>query len=306
MPGEMKAMIDSARRGRGGFRAALAGLGLFCPWALAADLPAPAGLPGLGSVAEFPGAVTGAFENLMATGGGSDFVPGTFASPSLGAVSTGGARSRLDQLLKIRGAVDSLAIPEAFSVVMWVRLPPGQKSTMLFGLGDPQGDYLVAATDAKGAPSLAFLNPDQPSQVDRAKMAPADLGDARLHAVVAVVNLGSGLVRLYIDGRPEAASTVSLWRPRRLGFAFASYLLQGHHDGPGGDGVGLLMPRIVTRELTEEEVGKIKPAAGPEEDVAAIDAEVARLLARDTLVEFWPSQYHYLLRRRPLSGGDGG
>ncbi len=302
-------MIGSTRQGRGGFRAALAGLGLFCQLAPAADLPAPAGLPrlGLDSVAEFPGAVTGAFENLMVTGGGSDFVPGTFASPSLGAVSTGGARSRLDQLLKIRGAVDSLAIPEAFSVVMWVRLPPGQKSTMLFGLGDPRGDYLVAATDANGAPSLAFLNPARPGQVDRARMAPADLGDSRLHAVVAVVNLGSGLVRLYIDGRPEAASTVSLWRPRRLGFAFASYLLQGHHDGPGENGVGLLMPRIVTRELTEEEVASIKPvAAGPDEDVAAIDAGIARLLARDTLVEFWPSQYNYLLRRRPLSGGDGG
>lgn len=262
--------------------------------------PATAGATdlGLGSVADFPTEVTDGFKALLEGGRGG---PGfdSFARPFLGALSArSAAGSLLEGRLKIPGVLGSLPIPEAFSMVLWVRLERDQKSSILFGFGDPEGDYLVATTDANGTPSLAFLNKHKASQVDRADAAAVNLADGRLHGVVAVVNLGSGLARLYVDGKPEAATTISMWRPQCLGFGFASYTLQGRISAPGVSKIGLLMPRLVTRELTEEEIGKIKPSQDPE--VAGIDQELGLRLAKDTLVEFWPSQYSYDLRTRPL------
>lgn len=286
----------------------IAALGLFTlPFAKSSAATGPLGSAspvdlGLGVTPDFPRNIAEGFKALLAGGTFADLGQGTFARPSLGALSARNTvGSSLDQRLKIPGSLDTLQIPEAFSVVMWVRLGPAQKSTILFGLGEPGGDYLVAATDPSGAPSLAFLSQQKISQVNRAGVSPANLADGHLHAVVAVVNLGSGLVRLYIDGRPEAASTISLWRPRQFGLAFASYSLQGRTSIPGIDSIGLLMPRIVSRELTEDEIKQIKPTnQNPDEDMAAINADLGLRLARDTLMEFWPSQYTYLLRRRPL------
>jgi len=253
---------------------------------------------GLSTVAEFPANVTDGFKALLA-GDRASAKFDSFARPSPGAFSARSAMGHLlEGRLKIPGQLESLRIPEAFSMVLWVRLNPEQKSSVLFGLGEPDGDYLVATTDARGTPSLAFLNKNKPGQVNRADGAAARLADGQLHAVVAVVNMASGLARLYIDGQPEAATTISLWRPQSLGFGFASYTLQGRTAVPGVNIAGLLMPRLLMRELTEKEIAGIKP--GPDPDVAGIDADLGMKLAKDTLVEFWPSQYSYDLRSRPL------
>jgi hypothetical protein len=247
-----------------------------------------------GGPAELANGLTG----LLAQPGPAGF--GSFARPSVGALAARGPESVFRMVrAKFPHSLQSLPLPAAFSVILWVRMSSTAPSTALFGLGEPDGDYLLAATDSTGAPTLAFLTQEKLTHFDRAKIGASNLADGRLHAVVAVVNLGSGLARLYVDGRPETATTISLWRPRGLGSAFALYALQGRTDAPGNDTQGLLIPRLIPRELSDQEIALIKPGAEGSE-AAFIPPELGERLIRDTLMEFWPAQFSHVLRWRPL------
>jgi hypothetical protein len=225
---------------------------------------------------------------------------GNLGRPLLGARSARGPESLLpSERGKFPGIHQALPIPAALSVVIWVRLSSGQPSQPLFGFGELQGDYLFAATDSTGAPTLSFLSGEKVAVFDRAKMGASNLADGALHAVVMVINFSSGLVRLYVDGQPESATTAVLWRPRDFGSAFALYALQGRPDALGSEEVGLLMPRIIPRELSASEIALIKPAGG-ESEAVSVDPELAARLVSDTLMEFWPPQFSYQLRWRPL------
>lgn len=191
-------------------------------------------------------------------------------------------------------------MPEAFSVVAWVRIEPSRPAAVLFGIGDGSGDVLVGMTDAFGSPMLEFRNRYDVSQTHRAPTGAARLADARLHVVVAVVNRGTGLVRLYVDGKPEAATTISLWNPGNLEIAFAACSLFGKIDGPGDGEAGLLVPRVIGRELTAAEIAGMRPVADAfGNDMAQIDEGLAHVLARETVVEFWPAEASRRLRFRP-------
>lgn len=235
--------------------------------------------PRLRTMADFPG---GTIETLQALLAGASLS----SSPQAGALASP-LHGTLGQ--RIPGAGDAL-LPEGFSVVVWVQLPAGQPSALLFGFGDPEGDYFVAATDSDGAPMLGFLSAES-GQFNRAARAPANLADGRLHALVAVVNLGSGLTRLYVDGRPEAASTISFWRPRKAGHGFAFHSPEGAGI-PGHATPGLLLPRLIARELTEEEIAALRPEDG-------MPCAPASLAGPGTLLEFWPAQFAFTLRQRP-------
>lgn len=227
---------------------------------------------------------------------------GLLAKPTLGALSgRSAAQGLLGARLRVPGSLTSLLIPESFSVILWVRIEAGNPPGQLFGFGDPKSEYLMVATDATGAPVLGFFNREKIHQMSRAATGGANLADSRLHSVVAVVNLGSGLVRLYVDGRAEAATTLGLWRPRDLGSAFAACSLQGQMNVPGISQKGLLMPRIIGRELTEREIASLKPVEDQfDQESAQIEPELAARISRETLVEFWPKEFSYLLRKRKL------
>lgn len=224
----------------------------------------------------------------------------SLAEPALGALAIRGPESAFALLRsKFPRTLQSLPIPSGFSLVLWVRIPSDQPASPLFGLGEPEGDYLWAATDSTGAPTLSFLSQNKLAHFDRAKLGAVNLADGRLHAVVTVVNLNTGLVRMYVDGKPESASTTTLWRPRGVGSAFALYALQGRTDFTGDGVSGLLMPRLIPRELREEEIVQLKPEGGDSE-TAEINPELGTRLLKETLVEFWPPQFSHQLRWRPL------
>lgn len=272
--------------------------------ALAGSLMLPAGPVaadgGWDAAGRLPAELQNGLTGLFALPGPAEPGIGSFARPSLGALASRGPGSVFWTLqAKFPHSLQSLPLPSAFSVILWVRMNSDQSAAALFGLGEPDGDYLLAATDSTGAPTLAFLTQEKLTHFDRAKIGASNLADGRLHAVVAVVNLGSGLARLYVDGKAETATTISLWRPRGLGSAFALYALQGRTELPGNETAGLLIPRIIPRELSDQEIALIKP--GPEESEAAtITPELGERLIRDTLMEFWPPQFSHHLRLRPL------
>jgi hypothetical protein len=270
----------------------LGGLPVVTPsWGAPASLAANA-------AAGLPAEITGGLGLLFERGGEPSAGLQTLGRPSLGALSARGSSSLFQtQSLNFPGALHAMQIPNTLSVVLWVRMDPGQPCQPLFGFGEPNGDYFLASTDSTGAPTLAFLTKEKVTQLDRARIGAVNLADGRLHAVIAVINFNSGLVRLYVDGRPETATTATLWRPREFGPAFALYALQGRTDDPGM-GRGLLMPRIIPRELTEQEIAQLKPGDGESE--MSFDAALGSRLLRDTLVEFWPPQFSHQLRWRPL------
>lgn len=220
--------------------------------------------------------------------------------PSLGALAARGPASFFqNQRLKFPGSLQAMPVPAALSLVLWVRLSADEAGRPLFGFGESGGDYFLASTDSGGAPTLSFLHAGNTIQFNRAPMGAANLADGKLHAIVVVFNLGSGLVRLYVDGKPETATASSLWRPREFGSAFAVYALQGRSDAPHSESRGLLMPRIIPRELSDEEIATLKPdEAG--DDAGPIDPKLGESLVQDTLMEFWPPEFSHALRWRPL------
>lgn len=144
---------------------------------------------------------------------------------------------------------ETFSIPESLSLITWVERPPGGDSGgLVFGFGGKGSGSLVVLTDQGGVPLVAVLGAG-PNQFCRAASGGANVADGRRHSLAVMVNLGSGLVRLYVDGRPEAASVLSLWRPELLGAAFAA--------GPSGTAPVVISRELSAEELTELQAGRL-------------------------------------------------
>lgn len=164
----------------------------------------------------------------------------------------------------VRPKPGALKIPGSVSILLWTRQEPADsRSRLHFGLGGSSG--LAVLTDQSGAPLVAMLSEGGASQFCRALSGATNIADGRRHSLAVVVNLGSGLVRLYVDGRPEAVSVLSLWRPQWMGSAFA---LAGKNDPP----------LVIGRELTDEDLESLAGGRLPES-----------LADADPLLEFAPS-----------------
>lgn len=146
-----------------------------------------------------------------------------------------------------------LRLPSEVSLILWVqKKPDANRSVLLFGIGDETGAQLAVMTDALGAPLVAALGAGTPAQFCRATAGASDVCDGELHSVAIVVELGSGLARLYVDGEPEAATLLSFWRPRLSTKVFA--FAPGPRDS---------WPCLLGRGLTEEELAALKERRMP-------------------------------------------
>ncbi len=102
--------------------------------------------------------------------------------------------------------------------------------------------------------------------------------------------MASGLIRLYVDGAPEAASVVSFWRPQATERVFVSSVENcykiGSMDAP-------FRPRILDRELTDSEVAKLRLASFSRQDcghyaTSSFGAELVDAVLENTLLELSP------------------
>lgn len=188
------------------------------------------------------------------------------------------------------------AIPQVISVIMWVRLDPGDPSAVLFGLGRRDGAFLAVATDIQGWPVVALLGHDTGGQICRAKTSASNLSDGKLHSLAVIINMSSGLLRLYVDGKPEAASVTNLsWRLGRIDQAFAQSLANTFPMAVFGNSA--FATRVMARELTDQEIATMKPddnESGLAEGnhllsrVPDLDTAFAAGLLEATLLEFLP------------------
>jgi hypothetical protein len=207
-----------------------------------------------------------------------------------------------------RLSLDCLPLPPAFSVITWIKMSQDQPFSLILGFCDANGACFALTTDTRGAPVAILGDSMGLMQVCRAQTGAANLCDNRLHSLVAIVNMDSGLVRLYVDGSPEAACVVSLWRPRVFAQVFAPvgancFSLIGSEDK-------LFTPRMIAGELSDVEISKLKPSAeygsyaGNSPFVLkASDSEFALKLIERTLIEFAPlgtiSRISRRILRRP-------
>jgi len=179
----------------------------------------------------------------------------------------------------------------ALTLIVLTKLPDGQPSSLLSSMGEAGADLFTLATDREGAPFVAFLDTEnRTTQICRAKMGAANLGDGGYHWLVVTVNFSSGLVRLYVDGEPEAATVVSLWRPGMINQAVVlsspSALPIQRYRGR------TFAARLLNRELTTEEIAMLNPLAQPHEngtkDPPLLDTKFVAHLFENTLIEFSP------------------
>ncbi len=180
----------------------------------------------------------------------------------------------------------------ALTLVVLTKLPEGQPSSLLSSMGEAGADLFTLATDREGAPFVAFLDTEnRTTQICRAKMGAANLADGGYHWLVVTVNFSSGLVRLYVDGEPEAAAVISLWRPETINQAVVlsspSALPIQRHRGQ------TFAARLLNRELTSDEIAMLKPRAEqpPENgttDLPLLDTKFVAHLFENTLIEFLP------------------
>ncbi|CAN5384561.1 hypothetical protein BH09VER1_BH09VER1_07340 [soil metagenome] len=148
-------------------------------------------------------------------------------------------------------------VPSGFSLVTWIKLDQAHPSGLLFGIGDLQGTYLTGVTDSQGAPAIVLFNGGvPPEQVCRASQGALNLADGKVHSIILLFNMASGLVRLYVDGAPEGVAVTNSWRLRNLGRTFilscAALNTQGEADKAQ-------TPRMLGRELSDEEVARLNP-----------------------------------------------
>ena len=161
-----------------------------------------------------------------------------------------------------RGGPCSLVpLPEAFTIVFWLKLPPDSPAAVLLGLGEPGVGYLMFARDTVGAPMLLMFGENETTQTGRAPTGAANLADGELHSIAMLINRASGLVRMYVDGEPEFASITSGFALQRIGRAFAQWTLVDSFFDPRRH---VFSPRIFKRELTATEIQALRPGkAGP-------------------------------------------
>jgi len=194
------------------------------------------------------------------------------------------------------------SIPPVISVLLWVRLPLGKPSTVLFGLGQRGGAFLALATDVRGWPVAALLNPKAGGQICRAETGAADLCDGQLHSLALIINTSSGLIRLYVDGKAEAALATKLsWRLEGVDRAFALSLAEMFSEPDPSTRV--FAARVIPRELSDEEIAKMKPKESSLAEGSGfpqLDATLALSLLETSLLEFLPSDaYTHRILLRP-------
>jgi len=200
-------------------------------------------------------------------------------------------------------------IPPVISVLLWVRLPHAESSTTLFGLGRRGGAFLTLATDVRGWPLVALLDHKTATQICRAETGATNLCDGRLHSLTLTINMSSGLIRFYVDGKPEAASVAGLpWRLGRIDQAFAMSL--AHIVAMPDSDNKVFAARVIGRELSDEEIAVMKPeeehpsltADGRSSGLPKLDATFVANLLETSLLEFLPSSnppVHHRILFRP-------
>ncbi len=175
----------------------------------------------------------------------------------------------------------SRTVPEAVSLIIWIEGARDQSSLQLASLGEDHGAELTISVDRAGQPSALGATPGQPVQVCRASAPGIDLFDGSIHSLVTVINFSSGLVRLYVDGSPEAAAVFSSWRPRRLDHASA-YCPENSFPAIAF-GNRRYISRLLSRELSDSEIAQLKAPSGDPPPL------LASRFFDGTLVEFLPA-----------------
>jgi hypothetical protein len=194
-----------------------------------------------------------------------------------------------------------VALPAAISITIWTEVPSDCPPRILLGFSAGKGEYFALAVDADGAPVIALRNRYGFMQICRAGVGAADLRDNRYHSLVANVNMASGLIRLYVDGAPEAASVVSFWRPQAVERVFISPVENCFKIGVTSAPFG---PRIVARELTESEIALLKLSSFKcfdRDEYAALSfgAEQIAAVLEKTLLELIPKG---TIRKKTIHG----
>ena len=178
-------------------------------------------------------------------------------------------------------ASHSRAVPEAVSLIIWIEGSRDQSSPQLASLGEDHGAEITITVDRDGRPSALGASPGQPVQVCRASAPGTDLFDGSVHSLVTVINFSRGLVRLYVDGSPEAAAVFSSWRPRRLDHATA-YCPENSFPALAF-GNRRYVSRLLSRELSDPEIALLKPPSGHAPPF------LAERFFHGTLMEFLPA-----------------
>lgn len=186
----------------------------------------------------------------------------------------------------------SSSFPQSISLIVWLEGAREENPLALSTLGEERGAQLTISVDREGIPTALATAPNQPPQACRASTGGTNLFDGSVHSFVATANLSSGLVRLYVDGKPEAAAVLTSWRPRHLDRA---YVYCGENSFPSiAFGNRSYVSRLISRELSDPEIAALSPPSGK-------PLVLSDNLLGSTLIEFLPpmAEAKRSLRERP-------
>lgn len=173
-------------------------------------------------------------------------------------------------------------VPEAVSLIVWIEGKPNHEPLTLSTFGESGGAGLTVTANRLGAPIATALTPGRETQVCQAGPAGAKLLDGSIHSLVVVANFSSGLVRMYVDGAPEAASVFTAWRPHWLDQAYV-YCPENSFPTAAFGNLSYVS-RLIGRELSDEEISHLQPPT--QKNLAPL--QLAESILSRTLAEFQP------------------